>query len=164
MDNGEFNCRQEAQFKDFLRELLGPVRKAHEALLQFDVDSLGLVKTTYPRFLNALPSNSERACWQNAEFLISGLNTLLNDTLSQREYDDERKVEGSNAVIVALAAWLDHQLKRCNAIDPMAVEILWLQCDGLENRDIAIRLETGLRLVNQITSDLMDTRNNNVSC
>lgn len=52
------------------------------------------------------------------------------------------------------ADWLDRFYRAARTIDPHVFEIVALRLRGLDERDIARRLGTGMRLVRRILADL----------
>lgn len=60
-----------------LCELLAPIRRAHESLLQVEIDSGGIARVAFSRFLEGLSKDGEREQWRNSNFVTSGLDGVV---------------------------------------------------------------------------------------
>jgi len=66
-------------------------------------------------------------------------------------------------LLPVMTAWLDEIFHETRKIDPLAIEILGLRLEGMDSRTISEKLETGLRLVEQIILDIQDLRANRIT-
>jgi hypothetical protein len=160
--------------------MLAPIRRSRDTLLQFEIDSRGIVATALENFMQE-GNASNRIQWPDGNTLVTALDSLIESALLPEEPDhsietfspgappptmqsrDRLSAEAGpppdQSVSLRLAAWLDSFFTLMRDVDHRALEILSLRLEGFKDRDIAEKLGTGLRLVKQITQDIRTSRN-----
>jgi hypothetical protein len=144
-----------------LQDLLARIRRARETPLEFGLDSAAIARAAWRVVLSGLPD----APSLDGQAVTAGLDRLVQEAI-QDEYavpgvDSGRVQDDAIACIDAgdaLAAWLEQLLRVQRAVHPRALEILALRLEGCQDREIALRLGFGLRLVRRILGDLRAAR------
>lgn len=143
---------QTEEFRLLLLRMLAPIRRSHDTPLQFEIDSRSIAAASWQEFRNSdLPAKKVLA---DLDQIVT--RSLTNDgelPASVRSGDTE-----VSDISTALADWLDEIFQGIRNIDPLAIEILGLRIEGVDNRSISEKLQTGLRLVKQIISDIKKHR------
>ena len=145
-----------------LRALLAQLRRSRQTPLQFGIDSEGIVAAALKQFFASAAGNDLRPCqdWQFAtavldelvaQFLQPGCRSLLTSAPTTRGCDAQTEDIASPR---PLAIWLERFYTVMTEVQPRALDIAALRVEGLEDRDIAERLELGLRLVKRIVQDM----------
>ena len=170
-----------AQFEPVLQQMLTAVRRHCETPLLARFDSRGIVDAA----LTDTPDIVSRAMLGRLQDSLS-VETVF-DLLIQRALQDERKQktsrngapeprhlrseEGADDSTGTresesldedthrrLALWLEKFYEVMQDVHPAAIEIVGLRVDGCQDREIAERLELGLRLVKRVVHDIRAVR------
>jgi hypothetical protein len=182
--DGQLPCSGELPFAtavSLLQALLAQLRRARETPLQFGIDSEGIVDAALKDYFSGARGSSP---WRDWQVQTAMLDTLVAQFLqpewsSRREEAhsrfgmrqeesgvdqslvpsaasvQERGIEITDAVAShPLAVWLDRFYRVMTGVQPRAIDIVTLRVEGFQDRDIAERLELGLRLVRRIIQDM----------
>lgn len=129
------------EWLSLLQRMLSCLRRSRDTLLQFEIDSKGIVATASADFSPGLASDAAQAA--------ASLNALIAQFLDSDGVGDSPAAE-----VASLAAWLDHFYKTMRAVHPSAIDIIALRVEGFEPREIAGRLRLGLRQVQSIMREM----------
>jgi len=149
--------------RDLLEELLAPICTARKLDQLEKLNVADAAALAWRDFLKENPELEADAWWCSPE-VTSALDSIVVATLD----DDVMKAsaafevpEEAGSVVLTMASmetllgeWLSGWHRHLRAIDPLAAEIVLLRLRGFGNRAISEGLETGLRLVNRIVTDI----------
>ncbi len=139
-------CSTEEEFRLLLLRMLAPIRRSHETPLQFEIDSLRIAATAWAAFSTDY-AERDLELPNNPAAVISILEGMMG-----RDPGEEKAAPAD--MVTSLANWLDCLFRRLRQIDPEAIEIASLRIEGLDTRSISEKLDTGLRLVNSIITEI----------
>ena len=148
MEDAPGDFRQDEGINSLLLELLDPVRRAHGMPLQFEIDSHRLAASAWGNFLRHYPEPDIDQVLRVFERQLAaalGIDRKRIATLRADIPDD---------LVAGTAGWFDLFFRKLRVIDPIALEITGLLLEGFDERSIAEKTETGLRLVKRIVDDI----------
>lgn len=175
--NGKRDAATALDFEPLLQNLLIPIRRARDTPLQFEIDSVRIVRAALKNFMAGI-SDQDKERLRERDAVVAALDELIDRSLldkrdrretaerspqgKQESRDDNRESTRpgratqpiDESLPRALAAWLDRFFTVMREVDHRAFEILGLRMEGFGDRDIAARLETGLRLVKRIVGEM----------
>lgn len=128
--------------RSLLLAMLAPIRRMRETPLQFEIDSRKIVEAA----LSQCPEAAEDL-GEGPDSLIESLDRMTGRAIGR---GGDRPPEPP----LRLAAWLDGFFSAMRELDPRAIEITGLRLEGFGDREIAERMETGLRLVKRIRREI----------
>lgn len=134
-------------------EVLGCVRQACDTPLRFGIDAPQIAARAIERV-----ETTRAQAFDPARFTAS-LDRIVHDALDLEpraatpDAGPDAGPEGQDPTVV-LAAWLAGVHHRLGEAHPLALHILGLRVEGGADREIAERLDLGLRLTQRITADM----------
>jgi hypothetical protein len=140
-----------------LRGVLLVFRRYRETPLHFQIDSQGVVAE--------LLQTANNYPWmrQDHSLLIAGLNALVSQLLAEESTTESTPafatVEGDGDAAFAqrvrcLSLWVGGFYERIRAVDVRIIDVMLLRLESHSNREIARRLEFGLRLVERLLIEM----------
>ena len=148
------SCTQEKteEYRLLLLRMLAPIRRSNETPLQFEINSRSIVMASLADFCRTNLSVNK---------LLTALDQVVANALRDKKecfVPMRSSYSESMDLLPVMTAWLDEIFHETRKIDPLAIEILGLRLEGMDSRTISEKLETGLRLVEQIILDIQDLR------
>jgi len=163
----------EEAIRVLLEEVLGCLRIAGQAPLGSRLDSRGTALSAISRFRLRV----DRVCLPAPDVLLPALDAAVEEALADTGAKTDRAppildselprqngraqesrldhpARSGEEALLPLAAWLDRVYEAIQSIDARASEVVALRVEGFTDREIAERLELGLRLVKRILCDL----------
>ena len=170
------------RFHPLLQALLVHLRRSRQTPLQFGIDSERIVGAALQEFFAGV-ADSDSHQWQDWHFATAALDELVAQCLrpqcgGHREgaliscgFPDphsgfemgllasaamtrECGAPTAEATPHSLVLWLERFYTLMSDVQPRAIDIVELRVEGFEDRDIAERLELGVRLVKQVVQDM----------
>jgi len=126
-----------------LQRLLACLRRSRETPLQFEIDSAGIAAAVLADF------SPERA--KDAKRVVGALSALIDECMRG---DASGDVDCDRAAASSLVEWIDRFYRAMRSVHSAAIDILALRVEGFEARDIADRLNLGLRQVHSILREM----------
>jgi hypothetical protein len=152
-----------------LQALLIQLRRSRQTPLQFGIDSEGIADAALLEFFDGVQGDSrQRLDWQLATGALDGLvaqclqlecsspgeEALISSGFPNPHSRCEMSALALDATPHPLVLWLERFYTVMSEVHPQAIDIVGLRVEGFEDRDIAKRLELGLRLVKGIVRDM----------
>jgi hypothetical protein len=128
---------QREEWRALLQRMLACLRRSRETPLQFEIDAAGIVAAALADASALSAAGDARA--------ESSLNELIGEMLGAEESIPFTPETASRQE--TLAEWLTRFYRPLRAVHPSAIDILAMRLNGFGDREIAERLELGLRLV-----------------
>ena len=137
-----------------LTEMLASIRHSARTPLYFGIDSVQIVAAALRKFDPAGPEltgDPRRLC---ADFDRIARSALGCSPATDQGLDDESP---AGDVIPTLAAWFEQRHRTMGSVHPLALDVLALLIEGESPREVAERLDLGLRLIRRIVRDASAT-------
>ena len=149
------DARETERARTLLIEMLASIRHSRATPLYFGIDAPRIVAAAL-RKVDAGGAHPARPCAaSDAAQLCAAMDRLARDALGCLAAADEGSDDGS-APLEALrvpATWLEDRQHLLGSVHPLAMDVLGLLVEGESKRDVAERLDLGLRLTRRIARD-----------
>ena len=158
---------QAERVRELLQELLAPICTARKLDQLAKLNVAEVARDAWRDFLAENPELEADAWWCSPE-VTGALDSLIVAVLGDDEgatedslqvSSDSGQATDSDVLTMAsmeklLGRWLSEWYRQLCAIDPLAAEMVLLRLRGFGDRAISEGLESGLRLVNRIVTDI----------
>ncbi len=149
----------EESARALLVEMLASVRHSRDTPLYFGIDAPRIVAAALEKTAAGLPANALPL--EDPGCVLVAIDRIASGALACRDVLVEGVREpltahtsGAAQAPALLVAWLGRAHRCMVGVHPLAADILGLRVEGETSREIAERLDLGLRLTERITADM----------
>jgi hypothetical protein len=165
----------EATVRPLLHGMLRGLDRFRQTPLNLEIDCIGIVSSSIQMFAPGSPLR-DAGVLEGGHGLIPALNAIfvgaLRDDLPPEEtrsspvsyppaasedehhFDTGQSDRHDGVDVIPLAQWLEQAYRTMRAVDTRAIEIVRLRVEGYTHREIAQRLDLGLRMVLRMMADV----------